>query len=239
MRKVFSILFKSQSFPYLILKKVLNKSLSAILLLLYCIVIVSCSGGVKDFDRNVYKTVKIGKKIWMKENLNVRHFRNGDVIPEARSAEEWIKLGEEGKPACCFMENDTANGTKYGMLYNWYAVNDPRGLAPSGWRQASDDEWTEMINFLGGGVLAALKMRTTGLGETGSEDDVYGFSGLPGGCRNNFGIFYGAESFGYWWSSTEYNEKEAWIRVLNYVKCDINSFDFKKIYGASVRCVRN
>lgn len=216
-----------------------KKSLTTILYLLSVLIIVSCSGGVKDYDGNVYKTIEIGNLIWMKENLNVSHFKNGDVIPEARSAGEWIKLGEEGKPAYCLMENDTANGVKFGRLYNWYAVNDPRGLAPRGWHLASDDEWTAMINLLGGGVLAALKMRTTGLGEATNQDDTYGFSGLPGGCRNNFGAFYGVDSFGYWWSSTEINEKEAWIRVLNYLKCDINSFDFKKIYGASVRCIRN
>ena len=219
--------------------QVRKRTLSAILVLASGLVLTSCSGGVKDYDGNYYRTVEIGSQVWMKENLNVSHFRNGDVIPEAKSAEEWIKFGEEGKPACCSMENDPASGEKFGKLYNWYAVNDPRGLAPKGWHEPSDSEWTEMINFLGGGVLAALKMRSTGVLDNSNQDDLNGFSGLPGGCRNNFGVFYGMDSFGYWWSDTESNGKDAWIRILNYVKCDINSLNFKKIYGASVRCIRD
>ena len=207
--------------------------------LLVCLMISSCSGGLKDYDGNIYKTVKIGSQIWMAENLNVSHFRNGDSIPQVKSAEEWIRFGSEGKPAWCYMENDPQNGVRFGRLYNWYAGIDPRGLAPEGWHVATDDEWTGMINYFGGGVLAALKMRTTGLADKDNNDDQMGFSGLPGGCRNNFGNFYGADSFGYWWSSTEGNSSDAWLRILNYVKCDINSQNFNKSYGTSVRCVRD
>jgi uncharacterized protein (TIGR02145 family) len=216
-----------------------KRSILKTLLLVSCIMIVSCSGGVKDYDGNLYKTVEIGKSIWMKENLNVTHFRNGDLIPQVKTQEEWIRAGEERKPAWCFMNNDTVNGVRYGRLYNWYAVTDSRGLAPRGWHAATDSEWTSMINYLGGGVLAALKMRTTGLDATNTQDDLYCFSGLPGGCRNNTGLFYGLDSFGYWWSTDEVNEKEAWLHVLNYVRCDVNSMDYAKIYGASVRCVKN
>jgi uncharacterized protein (TIGR02145 family) len=136
------------------------------------------------------------------------------------------------------MENNHESGTKYGKLYNWYAAADPRGLAPEGWHMASDEEWTILTDYLGGGVLAAIKMRTTGLeGNDGRSEK--GFSGLPGGCRNNYGNFYGMDSFGYWWSSTTINSTDAWMRILNYVKCDINNRNFKKIYGSSVRCIRD
>jgi uncharacterized protein (TIGR02145 family) len=96
-----------------------------------------------------YKSVKIGTQTWMTENLNVSTFRNGDPIPEAKTNEEWEKAGKEGKPAWCYYKNDPKNGAKYGKLYNWYAVNDPRGLAPVGWHIPTDAEWITLENQLG------------------------------------------------------------------------------------------
>lgn len=213
------------------------KTLLGILILTSSLMISSCGGGVKDQEGKTIKSIKIGDQKWMAENLNVSHFRNGDTIPEVRSSFEWKRMGEEGKPAWCLMQNDTENGKKFGKLYNWYAVNDPRGLAPKDWHVASDDEWTQLINYLGGGVLAALNMRTTGLTDNFDRANENGFSGLPGGCRNSSGIFYGNDSFGYWWSASEFDTSSAFIRILNYVKCDINYKIFDKIYGLSVRCL--
>jgi uncharacterized protein (TIGR02145 family) len=213
------------------------KSLIGYLILTSSLVISSCGGGLKDQEGKSIKSIKIGDQKWMAENLNVSHFRNGDSIPEVRSAAEWKRMGEEGKPAWCLIQNETENGEKFGKLYNWYAVNDPRGLAPKDWHVASDDEWTHLINFLGGGVLAALNMRTTGLTDNSDRDNENRFSGLPGGCRNSFGVFYGLDSFGYWWSATEFDPSNAFVRILNYVNCDINSKILDKIYGLSVRCL--
>jgi TolA-binding protein len=106
-----------------------------------------------------YKSVKIGTQTWMAENLNVSTFRNGDPIMEAKTNEEWEKAGKEGKPAWCNYENDPKNGAKYGKLYNWYAVNDPRGLAPAGWHVPSDAEWTTLGDQLGD--EASNKMKST------------------------------------------------------------------------------
>jgi uncharacterized protein (TIGR02145 family) len=218
----------------------ISKSIFTAFLVACSLIMASCSGGLKDYDGNIYKTVKIGSQIWMAENLNVSHFRNGDSIPQVKSVEEWVRFGIEGKPAWCYMGNDAENGIKFGKLYNWFAGNDPRGLAPEGWHVATDSEWTGIVNYFGGGVLAALKMRSVGLADNDrNTDDQMGFSGLPGGCRNNAGSFYGADSFGYWWSATEESSTTAWVRILNYVKCDINSQNFAKSYGASVRCIRD
>lgn len=82
---------------------------------------------------NQIQTVTIGGQMWMTKNLNVDKFRNGDPIPQARTDEEWKSAGENGEPAWCYYENDETKGKKYGKLYNWYAVNDPRGLAPEGY----------------------------------------------------------------------------------------------------------
>lgn len=207
-------------------------------LLILSLLISSCGRGVRDYDGNSYKIVKIGNQSWMVENLNVRHFRNGDEIPEAKSPEEWVNLGKEGKPAWCSMQNDSENSKKYGKLYNWYAVNDPRGLAPKGSHVPSDDEWTQLTNFLGGGVIAALQMRTIGFTNNTDQTNQSGFKGLPGGNRIN-GNFYGFNSFGYWWSTTEFSGSLAWIRLLNYIECDINSLGYEKSNGLSVRCLMN
>jgi Fibrobacter succinogenes major domain (Fib_succ_major). len=209
------------------------------LLIASLIMISSCGSEVKNRDGNVYKVVIIGKQKWMAENLAVNHFRNGDTIPEARSAEEWKMLGAKGKPAWCIEENIPRNGRKYGKLYNWYAVNDPRSLAPEGWHVPSDAEWTQLTDFLGGEIIAAIHMRTSGLTEKGKGSYESGFYGLPGGNRNNNGAFYGLGSYGYWWSVTEANSSKARLRILNYPLCSIESVSYNKLYGISVRCLRN
>jgi hypothetical protein len=124
--------------------------------------IVSCnSKNEKEAVINTYNggEIKIDSQIWMNQNLNVNTFRNGEPIPHAKSKDEWIKAVEKKQPAWCYYENDPKNGAKYGKLYNWYAVNDPRGLAPAGWHVPSDAEWTKLENFLG--TDAGKKMKST------------------------------------------------------------------------------
>lgn len=208
-------------------------------LIVLSIVISSCESKIKDRDGNIYKEVNIGKQKWMAENLTVCHFRNGDTIPEVRSAEDWIKFGEEGKPAWCYEENNPITGKKYGKLYNWYAVNDPRGLAPKGCHVPSDSEWKQFTVFFGGEISSAIQMRTSGL--TGKSNRTFesGFSGLPGGNRSSNGTFFGIGSYGYWWSATELNTSKAWIRILDYPHCNLNNVGLSKQYGLSVRCLRD
>ena len=106
------------------------------------------------------KEVKIGKQVWMAENLNVSTFRNGDPIPQANTAEEWAKADENQQPAWCYYENNAENGKTYGLLYNWYAVNDKRGLAPAGYHIPTDVEWSTLTTYLGVQVAGA-KMKST------------------------------------------------------------------------------
>ena len=95
------------------------------------------------------QTITIGTQVWMTKNLDVSTFRNGDPIPEAKTDEEWKRASENKQPAWCYYENDSKNGAKYGKLYNWYAVNDSRGLAPASWHIPTDEEWTTLENQLG------------------------------------------------------------------------------------------
>ncbi|MCX6159142.1 MAG: fibrobacter succinogenes major paralogous domain-containing protein [Ignavibacteriae bacterium] len=155
-----------------------------------------------DIDGNVYKTVKIGNQEWMAENLNVGHYRNGDVIPQVQDDNEWENLRTG---AWCYYENEKSNGKTYGKLYNWYAVNDPRGLAPEGWHIPSDVEWNIIIDYLGGGDVAGGKMKAKTKWEspnTGATNES-GFTGLPGGLRGYDGIFYYIGKTADFWSSSE------------------------------------
>ena len=185
--------------------------------------------------------VKIGNQVWTTTNLDVSKFKNGDDIPQATTAEAWRKAGEDRKPAWCYYNNDSDNGAKYGKLYNWHAVTDPRGLAPSGWHIPSDAEWTTLTDNLGGEDVAGHKMKSrAGMDYEGNGSNASGFSGLPGGNRYNDGAFYDVRSFGYWWSSTEGNTNNAWYRYLSGNNGNVyRSSSSSKADGFSVRCLRD
>lgn len=185
--------------------------------------------------------IKIGNQVWMKKNLDVETFRNGDPIPHITSDEEWEEYGEKGKPAWCYPDNDILNGEKYGKLYNWHAVNDPRGLAPQGWHVPSYKEWIELVDYLGGENKAGSIMKAeSGWGDNGNGNDALGFSGLPGGLCLPSGGTVQFESFGYFWSSTEINKDDAWYCFLYYFNA-VASIDkeFVKSSGLSIRCVKD
>ena len=110
--------------------------------------------------------IKIGDQTWTIKNLDVTTYRNGDAIPQLEDQEEWANLTTG---AWCYYENESDNGTTYGKLYNWFAVNDPRGLAPKGYHIPTDEEWTILSVNLGGESQAGTKMKsTTGWNEDGN-----------------------------------------------------------------------
>ncbi|MBU3714533.1 MAG: hypothetical protein FGM46_06245, partial [Ferruginibacter sp.] len=167
-------------------------------------------------------TIQIGTQKWMSKNLDVAFYRNGDPIPQVTDPTAWASLTTG---AWCYYNNDPIQGNKYGKLYNWYAVNDPRGLAPQGWHIPTDAEWTMLATTLGGASLAGGKMKEPGTlnwttPNTGA-DNSSGFAGLPGGYRYDAGTFYNIGSFGGWWSSTESSTVRAWCRSLDYGYGDV------------------
>jgi uncharacterized protein (TIGR02145 family) len=209
----------------------------------------SCSSGdsdnnsnsaVTDIDGNVYQTVTICNKTWTKTNLNVSKYRNGDVIPQVTDPTAWVNLTTG---AWCYYANTSSNGTTYGKLYNWYAVNDPRGLSPLGYHIPTDAEWTSLINCLGGEAVAGGKMKEAGTTHwtspnTGATNES-GFTGLPGGCHRNIGTFINIGNIGFWWSSSEATTASAWYRSLDYDDGGAYRSVYDKTYGYSVRCVRD
>ena len=207
---------------------------------------------VKDYDGNLYGTVKIGDQIWMTENLKVTHYPNGDAIPLVTGNTAWVNLGNNNTDdAYCFYNNNS--GTDYGVLYtyaaaigdNWTRDNKAnQGVCPDGWHLPSDAEWTVLTNYLGGASVAGGKMKETGTTHwsspnTGATDES-GFTALPGGIRNsNNGGFSSQGYLGYFWSATENGATYTWYRFLFYNNSNVNRNLNYKSHGFSVRCLRD
>jgi uncharacterized protein (TIGR02145 family) len=182
--------------------------------------------------------VKIGTQAWGIANLNVMTFRNGDTIPEARTNKEWVAAGEAKKPAWCYYNNDPAMGQKYGKLYNWYAVNDPRELAPAGWSLSTDEDWAKLTYYLTGKEAAGTKLKsTTGWKDGDNGTNESGFTGFPGGYRVENGIFKNFGSTGIWWSASEYNSLSAYDHYL-FLGGSLGRSNSPKQRGESVRCIK-
>ncbi len=208
------------------------KKLSAILLLFLGLVGFSAA-----------QSVTIGNQVWMTKNLDVDKFRNGDAIPEAKTVEEWEAAAENKQPAWCYHEFNSENGKLYGKIYNWHAVNDPRGLAPTGWHVPSESDWTILINFLGGEENAGSKMKSiSGWNEDGNGTNESGFSALPAGYLF-FGeggvLFDELGTSGNWWSSTEEDSDYAWQWSIYNSEGTASKNSNYKDNGSSVRCIKN
>ncbi len=186
------------------------------------------------------QSVTIGTQTWTTLNLDLATFRNGDAIPEAKTDEEWEAAGANKQPAWCYYDNDPKNGTKYGKLYNWYAVVDARGLAPLGYHIPSDTEWTKLSDYLGGEESAGEKMKRNSGWLNSNGTNSSGFSGLPGGYRFVEENFFNVGDYGRWWSASEYDEESVWDRRLFSDYSDLTRSNTSgKNDGLSVRCVRD
>jgi uncharacterized protein (TIGR02145 family) len=185
------------------------------------------------------KETRIGRQHWMVENLNITSFQNGDAIIEAKSNQEWEEAEQNKQPAWCYYNNDSSSNKKYGILYNWYAVNDSRGLASNGWHIPNEMEWNELIDSLGGPDMAGNKLKRQSLwNDNGNGNNESGFSGMPGGYRNESGVFSSLGFNGIWWSSSSTNDQSG----IAYFIYNSNSLIFKenklKSNGLSVRCIK-
>jgi len=199
------------------------------------------SATINDIDGNVYDTVHIGSQIWLKQNLKVTKYRNGNPIPNVTDDTQWATLSSG---SYCWYDNDSATYKNlYGALYNYYAVVDSRNLCPIEWHVPSDNEWTILTTYLGGDSIAGNKLKEVGtthwivynIGATNES----GFVGLPGGFRSSWSAFYTYGYNGYWWSSTDYNNSYAWFRELTYNDSIVLHNNIVKTNGFSVRCVKD
>lgn len=212
---------------------------------------------VVDIDGNAYKTIKIGDQVWMAENLKTTRYRNGDAISNQTMPIPW---GTTTNGAWCDYKNLPLNGNKYGHLYNWYAVADPRNIAPEGWHVPTATEWIELRNYLianGGNwdetqtdnkiakSMAACtnwQNNSTIEGSVGNDilqNNSSGFNALPGGYRNFDSTFKYIGTYSMWWSSTASSTKDAYYSCLYVFKADLTIPSTQNIYGFSVRCVKD
>ncbi len=202
--------------------------------------------------------VTICNQVWATKNLDVATYSDGTPILQATNLTDWANLTVG---AWCYFNNDPANNTVYGKLYNWYAVAgiydaasliDPtlrKNIAPTGWHVPTDSEWSTLINCLdptaNGGDntnVAGGALKETGTTHwispnTGATNSI-GFTGLPGGYRNSGGT-NAIGSQGQWWSSSEYSSTNAWVRILKCNNGDATRNNLNKLAGLSVRCIKN
>jgi uncharacterized protein (TIGR02145 family) len=194
---------------------------------------------VTDIDGHVYPTIIIGTQEWMAENLRTSKYQDGSVIPLVTNNTSWSSLNNG---AYCWYDNDNKYEHPYGKLYNWYTVEDSKGLCPSGWHVPSHAEWTTLTDFLGGLGTAGGLMKEGGSAHwdfpNTKATNASGFTGLPGGLRYTGGSFGSLGTYGYWWSSIEV-DSDAWYRVLDHITGECSSQKNDKTFGFSVRCVHD
>jgi uncharacterized protein (TIGR02145 family) len=250
----------------LLKKKIAQKMKNTIYLFCLLAFLVSKSQAqtVTDYDGNIYNTVTIGTQVWTKENLNVKHYRNGDPITEIKDSVAWVN---QKTGAWCYNENKPSNGPVYGTLYNWYAANDSRKIAPVGWHLPTDEEWKTLEMFLGMPKTTADMDQYRGtkegnaLKEPGTTThwtldccsghvpnagtNSSGFTAFGGGFRWYFNAGIPYRSFSpptgnaQFWTSTAPNDSTAWLRHLCVYHEDIFRANWKKTNGSSIRMVKD
>jgi len=214
-----------------------------------------CPATVVDVEGNTYATVFIGDQCWMQENLRTETYRNGDHIPEGFSSTAWAAADSGAWTRYNF---DAGYPAVYGLLYNGYAVLDPRGLCPVGWHVPSDEEWHTLYALLDpfacsscvglSSATAGAPLKDTGdLGvgtglwaapNTGATN-LSGFSGLPGGRRSDSGSFLSLSTLGFWWSSSLVDTGSGYYRYLAYSSTNANRVNGILRNGFSVRCLKD
>ncbi|MBK7713275.1 MAG: fibronectin type III domain-containing protein [Bacteroidales bacterium] len=197
---------------------------------------------VYDIDGNAYGIVTIGSQVWMNENLKTTKYNDDTPIPYETVGGRWIELLTG---AYCDYLNTPANSAIYGRLYNWYAVasTNPKNVCPAGWHVPSDEEWTFLTNYLGGGSIAGGKLKESGFAHwidpnTGATNET-GFTALPGGERYLNGTFYDIGYLGFWWSSTIHISTYAYYVYMASDNSNLNRTNTNVVTGKSVRCLKD
>lgn len=195
-------------------------------------------------------SVTIGNQVWALKNLDVSTFNNGDPIPQVTDLNQWKTITT---PAWCWYQNDsTLYGTKYGRLYNWYTINDSRGICPTGWHVSTDAEWNTLIQYLdpsatlsssGTQSLTAggnLKNTTLWNSPNTGASNSSGFSALPSGYRGAVdGVFYQVGTNTFFWTSTATIPTNPFAWYLSTNNAQIGKSGYSKSWGFPIRCVRD
>jgi uncharacterized protein (TIGR02145 family) len=203
------------------------------------------ANAITDIDGNVYLTVVIGTQEWMTSNLKTTKYRNGTAIDYPGANNVAWQANTTG--AYSWHNNEISWKNAYGALYNWYAVNSPNGICPTGWHVPNDTELTQLFNALGGESIAGGKLKSTVNApsphprwETPNyqASNSSQFSGEPGGFRYNTGLYHELGRNGTWWSATELGYYASFFQ-LNYGAENVYRNLTHKNFGHSVRCIKN
>lgn len=198
------------------------------------------NGTVIDIDGNIYDTVMICGQTWLKQNLKVSRYNNGDSIPNDTNNTVWSNLTTG---AYCDYNNIPGYSETYGKLYNYYTVVDSRNLCPIGWHEPSDAELTTLENCLGGISVAGGKLKETGTthwktpntGATNSSD----LTALPSSFRDINGSFGNIGEQSRWWSTTGSSSSYAYYHGLSYNSNSVSRGNLSRNFGFSVRCLKD
>lgn len=195
------------------------------------------STSVKDIDDNVYRTVVIGKQLWMVENLKTTHYRNGDPITKITDVTTWENTFDKTGGYCNY-DNDEANATIYGRLYNYTAANDSRNVCPQGWRMPTSGDWSTLIHFLGGNLAAGGRLKEIGtthwISPNIAASNSVGFTALPGGYMD-YGGFRSLGSSCYFWSAPGEKNTQTIKNTDQGIAVTGNELS---VMGMSIRCIR-
>jgi uncharacterized protein (TIGR02145 family) len=200
--------------------------------------LITCDDFIYDIDGNAYSYVKIGKQLWLSENLRTTKLNDGTPIQEVINNEDWKSLTTQGY---CWINNNQSDKRTYGALYNYYTVSTGK-LCPRGWHVPTDSDWKVLENYLGGWELAGGKMKEPGSVHWGSDNNSTnesGFTALPSGWRWPEGLILPIGNYAQFWSSTEKNLVPVFRGLSSYSTSLFNWPFGDKNMGNSVRCIAN
>jgi len=205
---------------------------------------------VKDADGNVYDTIKLGKQVWMQENLRTTRYQDGSKIKNVTDKSKWFNLSSG---AYCNYNNKEKNSKLYGRLYNWYAASSASRICPFGYRLPAEKDWNILEDYLDEytdttaigkfGVDIGTKLKGVNTADTSKAavDTMpnYTFKALPAGFRSLKGSFVNLGLVGVWWTNTPFNDANVWYRFITYKDAQANRNYVSKKCGLSVRCIKN
>ena len=193
---------------------------------------------VTDYDGNVYDTVTIGTQVWLRENLKVTHFRNGDAIHNITDSIEWVLTTSPGR---CDYHNNPDNSIIYGILYNYYVGADSRGLCPTDWHVPGEDDWLKLVTYLGGYPVGGGAMKEAGtthwIGPNNFATNSSGFTALPAGVNSGLAIFSGQGNYASFWGAEPTSPTGAHCWFLMDAYGTITRSNYSDQNGFSIRCI--
>jgi uncharacterized protein (TIGR02145 family) len=201
-----------------------------------------------DNNGKTFTSVKIGEQWWMAENLASDRFQNGDSLNYVSLENATTTWNAQTQSAFTFH-----NDSLFGYLYNFKTIEDARNIAPKGWRVPTDEDWKQLEKYIGMHTEAANAFGWRGVEEANLlttkyskgwpefsplyGKDSYGFNAKPGGCITLLNTMNSGANTAFWWTSSNENN-EGYYRYIDYQQTRILRSTTSKLYGMSIRCIK-